>query len=174
MSSLNESLRKSLEGARRVAVLGVGSELRGDDGVGLVAIRELERISPRLVKGCALGVYWGSTAPENLTGAIREFNPSHLVIIDAAMLSLPTGGARIIERGEIGGISFSTHRLPMNILLDYIASSIPCALVVIGIQPSQTGLCCDVDPAVAEGGRAVARAITGALSPLAEGPNDCT
>ncbi|TAL33226.1 MAG: hydrogenase 3 maturation endopeptidase HyCI [Spirochaetes bacterium] len=174
MSSQNESLSRSLEGATRVAVLGVGSELRGDDGAGLVAIRELERICPDLVHECSLGVYWGSTAPENLTGTIRDFNPSHLVIIDAAMLGLPPGGTRVIARDEIGGVSFSTHRLPMNILIDFISATLSCAIVVVGIQPSQTGLCCDVDPRVAAGARTLAGEIADALRAIPREQVDCT
>jgi len=36
-------LRSALEGAERVAIVGVGSDLRGDDAIGLEVVRRLRK-----------------------------------------------------------------------------------------------------------------------------------
>ena len=52
---------------RKVVLLGVGSELRGDDAVGIVIARRMEALHLAGVQAME-----GGTAPENLTGEIRR------------------------------------------------------------------------------------------------------
>lgn len=128
-------LTKSLKGARRVAVLGVGSEFKGDDAAGglvaakLVAARKSKRAVPS-------HVFFGETAPENLTGAIKAYKPTHLVIVDCADTGAKPGTIDLIPVENAGGISFATHMLPMKIMVDYMLESMPgLRVVIIGIQP---------------------------------------
>jgi hydrogenase 3 maturation protease len=120
-----------------VALLCVGAELRQDDGVGM-------RIGRILDAGEAserLRVHYGSSAPENCTGPIRAQAPSHLVIIDAAHLGGQPGDVALLEREHIAGASFCTHALPLNVIVDFIATSNPQLqdVVLIGIQPEAMG-----------------------------------
>ena len=114
-----------------MAVLAVGSELLGDDAVGLLVGGKLAELgSPRV------GVFEGATAPENCTGPIRRYSPTHLVLVDAADLGAEPGTVELLDPERLGGIAFTTHALPLTVVVDYLAQSLPdCRVVVVGIQP---------------------------------------
>ena len=105
--------------------MGVGSVLRSDDGAGMYIIELLETdIQQEDVLFIA-----GSTAPENFTGVIKDFAPDRLFIIDAAYMGLPVGEAGVIETVDIAGMSFSTHMLPLSVMLDYLALETGCEVI---------------------------------------------
>ena len=127
-------LSEALRGARTVAILGCGSELRGDDAAG-------EEVAERLLeleagKGSNTLVCCGGSAPENFTGEIKKFRPDLLLIIDAADMGLPPGAVAMIKSDEIGGASSSTHSLALNIMSGYLERETGCRVSVLGIQPA--------------------------------------
>lgn len=132
LSDVSTLLRAQLKGATRIAVLGIGSEIRGDDRAGLLVVRLLQR---RYGNTEHLRAYYGSTAPENLVGEIKRFRPSHLLLVDAADTGKPPGTIEIIPAQSVSGISASTHAFPVNVLADYMCQSIGCEVVLVGIQP---------------------------------------
>ena len=77
----------------------------------------------------------GETAPENLTGEIKKFQPTHLIIIDAAELNKEPGHIEIMEPETIGGTSFCTHSLPLKVIIGYLLESFKFQAIIIGIQP---------------------------------------
>ena len=135
MQRLKAELKNRLKEATRIAVLGVGSELRGDDGAGIKVAQELKESFKEHSGHSAVEVFLGGTAPENLTGAIKRFNPSHLIIIDSADFRSRPGGMKILEPEDIGGLSFSTHRMPIKMLAEYLCQSINCQVIIIGLKP---------------------------------------
>lgn len=127
-------LANVLNNAARVAFLGVGSPLLSDDTVGLCLTSGLERtLQPN--PGQIFQFFLGESAPENFSGAIREFKPDYLVIFDAADLRQPPGAFALIAPEEIGGASFATHMMPLKILVDYLVMATGCQVMVIGVQP---------------------------------------
>ncbi len=163
-------LKASLREARRVAVVGIGSELRGDDCAGLLVIHELRLASKRNPSSAArdktspqIRLFEGGTAPENLTGAILRWQPSHILLIDAAGLGLNPGTAQLIEPDQIAGLSFSTHALPLKMLTDYLVQSHPCQIILIGIQPECTDFGSVVSGEVKQAARRVAQEILDAV-----------
>lgn len=132
ISKLQSRLKKELNGAKRVALIGVGSDLRGDDAAGIRVAEELEK----KVKSAAFKVFIGATAPENLTGEIKKFKPTHLIIVDAVNASLKPGAVFLLNSKDVGeGVSFSTHKMPVRVMIDYLNKSSGCESVIIGIQP---------------------------------------
>lgn len=136
MKRLKPELARIFKSSGRVAFLGIGSDLRGDDSVGGYVVKELKRTVKTF--GGKLKFFFGYTAPENITGEIKKFRPAYLVIIDSAELGASPGSFRIIPSEKIGGISFSSHRMPLKIMTDYLLNSIKCDSIVIGIQPKST------------------------------------
>jgi len=132
MQALKTTLKNRLKDASKIALLGIGSELRGDDAAGMLVARSLSEDAFLKER---LKIFFGETAPENLTGEIKKFKPTHLVIVDCADLGQKAGAIKLIMPEEIGGISFSTHRMPIKILADYLQESINCDILFIGIQP---------------------------------------
>jgi len=130
---LSRELEARLAGAKRLVLLGVGSELRSDDAAGLIAARAVRSALPRRKD---LLVLEGGSAPENFTGEILRFEASHLVVVDCADLGLEPGSIRLIPSEEIKGLSSSTHSLPLSIILAYLDRCHACETIVIGIQPS--------------------------------------
>jgi len=135
--TLEAALKKRLPDSGRVALLGVGSELRGDDAAGLFVAEYLRKSCPKNIKQKKIKVFFGSTAPENLTGEIKKFKPAYVIIIDSADMNRRAGAVKLINPDEVEGISFCTHQLPLKIMADYLIQSIGCEVLIIGIQPAR-------------------------------------
>ena len=128
-----ESLQKS-NAAPKVAVLGIGHELRGDDAVGLWVASRLQL----LAAGCErlLAVETGP-APENFTGMLRNFKPDLVVLVDAAFMEAEAGTVSWLSWQDTSGFSASTHTLPLHLMATYVTSELCCEVALIGIQPAQ-------------------------------------
>jgi hydrogenase 3 maturation protease len=147
------SLAACLEGASRLVVLGVGSELRSDDVAGLIVARRVQEAFPGSKVVLAIE---GATAPENFTGEITRFKASHLVVVDCAEIEGEPGSSKIFPVEDIGGVSSNTHTLPLKIIIDYINSSHPCQTVVVGIAPKSLDFVGEPSPEVLAGAERVA------------------
>ncbi len=162
--SLKTLLGERLSGERRVAVLGIGSELRADDGAGMLVIEMLDK--PPVSKICSskLRAFAGATAPENLTGEIRRFKPSHVVMVDTAEMGEKPGTILLLKPELLGGrATFSTHTMPAEILSNYFRKSIKCSITVIGIQPKSIEFGRSMSKSVRGAAKEVADAIKGAV-----------
>jgi hydrogenase 3 maturation protease len=168
MPDLRKLLQKSLSGAGRIALLAVGSELRGDDAAGLLIAARLEDMRKQRRGPAQFKIFLGETAPENLSGAIRRFKPTHLVVVDSADAGKPAGTIFAIDPKEIGGISFSTHQLPLALMIEYLQETITCSVIVLGIQPKNLGFAApvsrEIGTAVDQVAAALDTAIRGVLS----------
>jgi hydrogenase 3 maturation protease len=122
-----------LKGATRPAVLGAGSCLKADDAAGVMVTDALiERFGDSPER---FAVFSGGNAPECFTGEIKKFAPDLVLIIDAADMGLEPGSVRAIQSDEVAGVSFSTHMLPLKVMLDYLKKEIGCRTAILGIQP---------------------------------------
>lgn len=129
----------------RVAVLGVGNELNGDDGAGVRVVRAL---AARLAAAPGLLFIDGGVAPENFTGPLRRFRPDLIVEIDAAHQDEPPGTIAWIDWREADGLSASTHTLPPSVLASYLTSDLGCQVALIGVQPASMEMGRALSPAV--------------------------
>lgn len=163
-SNLKTILKENLTGAKKVAVLGVGSELRADDIAGMQAAEQLKKNYKGNSKYPKLKVFLGATAPENLTGEIKKFGPSHLLIIDSADTGAKPGTIFFIKPEEVEGVSFSTHMMPLKLMIDYIVQSINCRIIILGIQPKILQFGKPISKEVKQSIRQVSSAITEILS----------
>jgi len=134
MLRLKTALKNRLRDAKKIAVMGIGSELRGDDAAGVVVARQLQMYSKKK-KTRRVKVFLGQTAPENLTGEIKKFKPTHLVMIDAVDFHGRPGAVKLIDSRHETGSSFTTHKMPAGIIEDYLCRSIACQTIIVGIQP---------------------------------------
>ncbi|HZK70211.1 MAG TPA: hydrogenase 3 maturation endopeptidase HyCI [Clostridia bacterium] len=134
MADLYDLLKERLSNTSKLAILGAGSFQKGDDASGVMITEKLkERFgNDKFDKLC---IYTGECAPENYTGEIKKFNPSHVIMIDAANIREEPGSVAFIEPDAIGGVSFSTHILPLKIIIEYLIMETGCHMTVIGIQP---------------------------------------
>lgn len=134
MTEVVQRLATIWKSGGKIVFLGIGSPLRADDSVGLYIVESLRNALPK-GRGSEAYFFLGESAPENFSGAIREIGPTHVVIFDAAQFATEPGTMRIIANDEIAGAGFSTHILPLKILVDYLMNATGCAVTVIGMQP---------------------------------------
>lgn len=151
MSGALAPLAALFAGSARIAVLGVGSELRRDDFAGMYAARLLAPMAcERLL------VAEGSTAPENCVGLLRAFAPDAVVVLDAARMGLKPGDYALLSPERITGATFSTHMLPLPVTLSYLEAACGCQSAYVGIEPADTGQGIGMDERVSAGAQAMA------------------
>jgi hydrogenase 3 maturation protease len=147
----------------RVAIVGLGQELRGDDAIGLIIAEDLQ-----IALDCVdqMLILYAGSAPENYTGVIRRFAPNFVLLIDAAQMDEKPGEIRWLPWQETGGFSASTHSLPLHVFAQYLAEELYCEVGLLGIQPADISLDAGITPVVREAAHQITRALTLAFSPL--------
>jgi hydrogenase 3 maturation protease len=156
---LPTQLRKRLDGAKRVVVLGIGSELRADDIAGVMVAARVKELLRGKKPRFRLKVLLGGTAPENLTGDIKRYKPTHMIIVDAADAGARPGRVMVLEPDDTSGTSFCTHSLPTKVFTDYLSEYFPCRFTLIGIQPKSLNMEASPSAAVLKSVESVAAAI---------------
>lgn len=125
-------LRKWLQKCNKVVILGIGNPLRGDDALGLEILLQLRGKVPRSVRLIDSG-----TMPENFTGEVKRFRPSHVLLIDAAYLNAKPGGVRLVPPEDIGGVAVSTHTLPLSMFAEVVQKNTKAMVLLLGVQPKE-------------------------------------
>ena len=130
-TQIDETLEKWLVDARKVVLAGVGNPIRSDDFVGTKIVQALEgKVSSnvRLIE-C-------ETVPESHLFDIEQFAPSHVLIIDAAILGLEPGEAKLLQPEQVAGFSaISSHMLPLRVFSDYLRESTSAKIALLLIEP---------------------------------------
>jgi len=130
-----EGLCKWLAGARTVLLIGVGNISRGDDGAGTLVAGALKRWSSDRFR-----VMNAEEAPGRLLPDAVDLKPSHVILVDAAQVGGPPGSLGLLETDEIESARFfSTHDLPLPIVLGILASETGARVITVGIQPGSVG-----------------------------------
>jgi len=130
--ALKQKLKEFLKDYKKIVVLGIGNEIKGDDAIGPITSR---KISELYHKNSDIIAFDGGTVPENYTGSIRKENPSHIILIDAVEMKETPGFIRVVEKNEIANYNISTHAMPVSFLIRYMESTIDAEIILIGIQP---------------------------------------
>lgn len=146
---LNQTLTRLRESdpAPRVAVVGIGHELNGDDAAGLAVACGLAARWPGMEHLRAIDA---GPAPENQTGPLRAFRPALIVFVDAAQMDDPPGTVRWLDWQDVAGLSACTHILPLPVLARYLIAELGCAIALIGIQPQRNLFDTPLSPAVSQ------------------------
>ena len=105
---------------------------KSDDRVGPALARALAAALPADPR---LRVVSGGEAPENFTGAIRTFAPSHVLLLDAVDHVVAPGTAFVVDENAITMGDMTSHRLPLKLLMHFLAVTIPCRVILVGVQP---------------------------------------
>lgn len=150
----------------RVAVVGVGHELDGDDVAGVAAARELATQAAALDHVLVIDA---GPAPENVTGALRRFAPDLIVFVDAAHLGEAPGTVEWLPWQQTEGLSASSHTLPLHMVSRYLESELGATVALIGIQPADISQGAPVSEAVRQAVEEVAAGILTAVLPQGKG-----
>jgi hydrogenase 3 maturation protease len=124
-------LKEWLTHSDKVVIAGIGNPIRSDDFVGTKIAQKLQGKVPQSVR-----LIECETVPETYILDIEEFYPSHILLIDAAMLGLAPGEARLVFPEQVAGFSaVSSHVLPLRVFSDYIKESTGAIIALLLIQP---------------------------------------
>jgi len=132
--NIQEELKKWLSKAERVVVAGIGNPMRMDDFVGVKIVQDLRKKVSDMVL-----LIECETVPESSIQEIVDFHPTHVLLVDAAILDLKPGEARITDCGQLTNFpSISTHDLPLRIFCEYISKMTGARIVLLLIVPEKT------------------------------------
>jgi hydrogenase 3 maturation protease len=113
-----------------VAVVGIGDQLLPHDRLGMLAAEAIEDLHLPGVR-----VFFAGTVPESMTGPIRRFRPEHVLFLDAAEMGYPPGTVAIVEPEGIHATLFSTHVLPLSLVMEFLEKDAHTRVTLIGIEP---------------------------------------
>lgn len=113
--------------------MGIGNELKYDDGVGPYIISKLSKLS---LKDNILLIN-AQTVPENFTGKIRKENPSHIILIDACLMGLGPGDYKMVDKEDFADIGISTHSMSLSYFVKFLNND---NILFIGIEPKSLEL----------------------------------
>lgn len=130
--SFESQLNNFLSDCEKLIVLGVGNELKSDDGVGPFIIKKLKQEN---IENKNLLFIDGKTVPENFTGKIRKEKPTHLIIVDACLMDLQPGEMQIVNKYEFANIGISTHSMSLSFFVRYLEKDTDFGIIFVGIEP---------------------------------------
>lgn len=141
-------------------VIGLGNPLMGDDGLGLVALQQLEQewtFDPpvELLDGGT----WGMNLLHEIERAER------LLFIDAINAEAPPGASVVVERDALPkffALKLSPHQIDLKevLALAELRGTLPEQTVAYGLQPAAIELSTELSPVVRDGvGSLIARII---------------
>jgi hydrogenase 3 maturation protease len=129
--AIEKELKNWFADAKKVVIAGIGNPIRSDDYVGLKIVQDLQGKVPENV--CLLEC---ETVPESYLLDIEQFNPTHVLLIDAALLGLKPGEASLLGTEKIVGFpAISTHMLPLPIFCEYVQKATGVKIALLLIEP---------------------------------------
>jgi hydrogenase maturation protease len=143
-------------------VVGLGSELRCDDGFGVYVASALSNVVSRYSRRNCVEVVNAGTAPE---AYLDTLSSRRVVVLVDAVLAQPEPPAIVVLRKEEvppQGISLSTHSLDLRLLLDLVGGEV----YLVGTRPQCLELNLGVTKPVARAIREVVVAFLEALKSL--------
>ena len=132
----------SASSTAKVALVGVGHPMRGDDFVGSFIVKGLMkriRTNDVVLFDAEDGIEW-------VTSKIAAFNLRHLILLDACQMNAEPGRVALISLGETSYPFFTTHGIPLELLVSRLLPSVEAS--ILAIQPGQMGLNESLSPAV--------------------------
>jgi hydrogenase 3 maturation protease len=122
--------------ATRLVIAGIGNPIRSDDFIGTKIVKQLQN---KLSNNVYL--IECETVPENYLLEIETFKPSHILLIDAAILNLTPGETRLILPEQLEEFStFTTHALPLQMFIICLKKFTNSKTALLLIQPKNIEL----------------------------------
>ncbi|MEO0292897.1 MAG: hydrogenase maturation protease [candidate division WOR-3 bacterium] len=119
---------------KQTVIMGIGSELKSDDGIGVFVAKTLKE------RGFNNVIVAGST-PEHWIGFLLKKKFKKLLIIDAVIFEGKEGEIKIFDLQDINGNFGLTHASSLNIFYEFLSkeSSIK-ELKILAVMPKSLNL----------------------------------
>jgi len=132
--NVKRDLQEWLANHDRVVIAGIGNPIRTDDFVGVKIVQDLEGKLPKDV--CIIEC---ETVPESFMDEIAELKPSHVLLIDAAVMGLRPGEVRLFDAEKVTSFPpISTHMLPLRVFCEYIEKMSKAKIALLLVEPGKT------------------------------------
>jgi hydrogenase 3 maturation protease len=131
---LEGELHTWLKDAKSVVVAGIGNAIRRDDYVGVKVVEDLRgKVSGKVhLIEC-------ETVPESFVDEIIGICPTHVLLVDAALLGQMPGTAHLYQAEEVMNVpSISTHTMPLRVFCDYVKELTGAGIALLLIEPKDT------------------------------------
>lgn len=144
LKDIENQVRDFLKGASSLVILGIGNDIRGDDGLGPYIIEELSLKKEEIQENSDIDSIFdlkdlflinGGSVPENFTSKIKSYDPSHIILIDASLMNKEPGDIEIVNKENISNVSISTHSMSLAYLIKFLELEKPFEILFIGIEP---------------------------------------
>jgi len=139
-------------------LLGMGNELRGDDGFGPALARALDPTP-------GLRCLDAGPTPENHLERVARLHPHDVIIADAACLDDVPGAWEILDAAAVASAGVTTHDIPIHMLMEYLADRCGARVRMLAVQPARVTLGTPLSPEVTRTLRRLVRFIRGARTP---------
>ncbi len=136
---LESDLASRLKGS--VVFVGVGDPAHGDDGAGPM-------VAALLAEAGVSGVIDAGASPEVDTWRIRELRPGTVLFIDAVDFKGSPGDTALLEPSDLRASGFDTHKAPLRLIMEYVASELHCKCFLLAVQPGSVTLGADMSEQV--------------------------
>ncbi len=131
---IHKSLKDWFTGANNIVIAGIGNPIRRDDFVGVKIIQNIEGKISKNVQ-----LIECETVPESFLEPMIEFNPSHVLLIDAAILGSEPGDISLIDPESVAEVpAVTTHMLPLRIFCEYITKMTGARIALLLVEPEDT------------------------------------
>jgi hydrogenase 3 maturation protease len=148
-------LRTLLRG--KVIIIGVGNQLRGDDGFGPYMIERLQgQVAAELID-CG-------PVPENFLGPIRRHDPDTVLVLDAADFSAEPGVLGVFDVSQWEGGGLSSHSLSLKLFAHLLSQDTSAGIYLVAVQPKHIELGQAMSEEVRKGCLRLQRFLVDALS----------
>jgi hydrogenase 3 maturation protease len=127
--SFEVEIRKFITGAEKIAILGIGNDLRSDDGIGPYIVNTIKFDNPNVM------IENVGSVPEAFSRPLAEFGATRIIMVDAADMRKSPGHIELVTKDRIGGISISTHSMPLSFLMMYLEQETGGESILLGVQP---------------------------------------
>ena len=141
---------KSITKQSKPVIIGMGNDINADDGIGPYIIKKLGKLNFFITLDVG-------PLPENFTKKISEMCPTHIIILDAAMVDGEPGTVEIVEPATVDEYIFTTHHIPISYTIQRLKAMCGAEVIIIGIKPKTLDTGEPMTPAVVEAGDEVVR-----------------
>ncbi len=155
-----EDLTNWLKKAEKVVLAGIGNPIRLDDFVGVKILQDL-----RIRDSEKVFLIECETVPESFIQQIVDFDPTHILLIDAALLGLRPGEWRLVQpKSLVDSPAYSSHLLPLKIFCEYLSKTTRAKISLLLVQPKKTDFGEGLSPEISASAKKITKILQESLS----------
>ena len=153
-------LLKSTSSSNRVALVGIGHPLRGDDYAGSLIVKAFVKNAGNYSRN-GLYIFDAEDDVEGIISKLAALHPKHVIFIDACEMKMRPGELKLLSIEDTSYPFFTTHGIPLKLLAqNFLLGS---EVWMLAIQPESLELADHLSTKLSETARSVIELIGSSL-----------